>query len=127
MSKCRGKGRTRGNCVCENLDDWEVVPPLTTREHRKGCTVGRSNVEFDLGYTEFEILAECLCEQPGTYGNVGMELGKELRPRDFMQIWKSSLRRLKPPEEISFLGESLDVQRGEGREHILLDILSFKE
>lgn len=90
MSKCRGKGRTRGNCVCENLDDWEVVPPLTTREHRKGCTVGRSNVEFDLGYIEFEILAECLCEQPGTYGNVGMELGKELRPRDFMQIWKSS-------------------------------------
>lgn len=56
-----------------------------------------------------------------------MELGKELRPRDFMQIWKSSLCRLKPPEEISFLGESLDVQRGEGREHILLDILSFKE
>lgn len=110
---------------CGNLDDWEVVPP--TRKHRKGCTVGRSNGEFDSGYIEFEILAECLCEQPGTYGNVGMELGKELRPRDFMQIWKSSLCRLKPREGISFLGESLDVQRREGREHMLLDILSFKE
>lgn len=35
VSKCRGKGRTRGNCVCENLDDWEVVPPLQLEDTGK--------------------------------------------------------------------------------------------
>lgn len=95
-----------------------MVPPLTTREHRKGGTTGRSNGEFDSGSIVFGILAECLCEQSGTCGNVGMELGKELRHRDFLQIWKSSLYRLKPRDGISFFRRKFRHSKEEREERI---------
>lgn len=67
VSKCRGVREEPEITECESLDDWEVVPPLTTREHRKGCTAGRRNGEFDSGSIVFGILAECLYEQSGTW------------------------------------------------------------